>query len=278
MKHSKIKHSKKIEDMATIQGTDLPLDKKDNYDIRKNKEDKLEQQKALSVVDLYLKRYNQVWDFQRQLQRRRKEGKIADTLILVEHYPVYTIGKNGTDSNIVATDEFLKSNGIEVVHVDRGGDVTYHGPGQLVGYPIFDLNGHRTSISWYMRSLEEVFIKLLSRWGIKGKRSEGYPGVWVEENKIAALGVRISRWVTMHGFALNVNTNLDHFDGIIPCGIHHGGVTSIEKILGHQIDLEEVKDIVLESFQDIFNFSVVRKDTESMGADKMPMEGSYDKV
>ena len=231
----------------------------------------LEQGRTLSVVDLSLQRYNRVWDFQRRLQKLRYEGKIPDTLIFVEHYPVYTIGKNGSDSHIVATSGFLQSEGIEVVHIDRGGDVTYHGPGQLVGYPILDLKGHKTSISWYMRSLEEVFIRALSHWGIKGQRSEGYTGVWVGEEKIVALGVRISRWVTMHGFALNVNTDLDHFKGIIPCGIFHRGVTSIQKITGHQVDMEEVKNIVLGSFQDVFSFSGVRRDAK-IRIDQVPTE------
>jgi lipoyl(octanoyl) transferase len=221
--------------------------------------------RTLSVVDLSLQRYNRVWDFQRTLQKLRYEQKISDTLIFVEHYPVYTVGKSGSASHIVATDAFLQSKGIEVIHVDRGGDVTYHGPGQIVGYPILDLNQHKTSISWYMRSLEEVLISALSHWGIKGERYEGYTGVWVGEDKIAALGVRISRWVTMHGFALNVNTDLDYFNGIIPCGISHRGVTSIEKVLGYRVDMEEAKNIVLRSFQNVFNFSTVRRD-------KVPME------
>ena len=239
---------------------------------------KSEKKKTLSVVDLSLRRYQQVWEFQRHLQGLRKKDEILDTLILVEHYPVYTIGKNGSDTNIVAGEDFLKSKGIEVVQVDRGGDVTYHGPGQLVGYPIFDLNRHETSISWYMRSLEEVFIQVLSPWSIKGGRSEGYPGVWVGEEKVVALGVRISRWVTMHGFALNVNTNLDHFSGIIPCGINDRGVTSLEKLLGHGLDMEKIKNIIIKSFQDVFAFSEFKMDKESIEVDEMTMEGTYDKV
>jgi lipoyl(octanoyl) transferase len=213
--------------------------------------------KEMIVRDLGRQPYNPVWDFQRELQKKRIEQQIPDTLLFVEHDPVYTIGKNGSDLHVIANNDFLQSHGIDVLQVDRGGDVTYHGPGQLVGYPIFDLHQHKQSVSWYMRALEKVFIEVLSEYGIQGERSEGYTGVWVKDEKITALGVRISRWVTMHGFALNVNTDLSHFGGIIPCGIFHQGVTSLRKILGHEIDMDEVKSIVIEAFKSVFNFSHV---------------------
>lgn len=215
--------------------------------------------KPLEVIDLHRQAYRPAWEFQRQLQRQRIDGKIPDTLLLLEHDPVYTIGKNGTDLHVIASEQFLKSHGIEVVHVDRGGDVTYHGPGQLVGYPIFDLHDHRQSISWFMRTLEEVFIRALSHWGISGSRTEGYTGVWVGDEKILALGVRISRWVTMHGFAFNVNTQLRDFAGIIPCGIFHRGVTSLQKILGKPVDMAEVKEIVAAAFAENFGFTSVSR-------------------
>ncbi len=222
---------------------------------------KTNHQKKLSIIDLGRQPYNPVWDFQRELQRKRIDQKIPDTLIFVEHNPVYTIGKNGSDLHVIASSSFLQTHGIEVVQVDRGGDVTYHGPGQLVGYPIFDLHQHKQSVSWYMRSLEEAFIQVLSHFEIKGQRSEGYTGVWVKDEKIVALGVRISRWVSMHGFAFNVSTNLSHFGGIIPCGIFHQGVTSLEKILGHPVDMDEVKRLVIQSFQKVFNFTEIETET-----------------
>ncbi len=210
--------------------------------------------KIVVRIDLGRQPYRPVWDFQRRLQQLRIHQRIPDTLVFVEHSPVYTIGKNGTDHHVVASEAFLKSRGIEVVHVDRGGDVTYHGPGQLVGYPIFDLHQHRTSVSWYMRRLEEVFIQALRHWGIEARRVEGYTGVWVGEEKIVALGVRISRWVTMHGFAFNVNPRLEHYQGIIPCGIADKGVTSLEKLLGHPVPMEEAGQVVWEAFLKVFEF------------------------
>ncbi len=216
--------------------------------------------KQLSLIDLGRQSYRPVWELQRHLQRLRIDQKIPDTLIFVEHNPVYTIGKNGSDAHVIGSETFLKSKGIDVVHVDRGGDVTYHGPGQLVGYPIFDLNQHTKSISWYMRQLETTLMETLKHWGIASERSDGYTGVWIGDEKIVAMGVRISRWVTMHGFAFNVNTQLDHFDGIIPCGIFHRGITSLEKRVGHKIDLDEVKKIVLEKIQKYFNFTEVKRE------------------
>ena len=228
--------------------------------------------KKLIITDIGRQNYQPVLDYQRKLHKFRLDQKIADTLIFVEHSPVYTIGKNGTDLHVIASAEFLKKNNIEVAEVDRGGDVTYHGPGQLVGYPIFDLNQHKKSVSWYMHSLEQVLIETLSHWGINGKRNEGYTGVWVDDEKIVAMGVRISRWVTMHGFAFNLNPQLEHFNGIIPCGIFHGGVTSLKKILNKPVKIEEVKEVVIQSFKNIFNFSEVETDAGSFQVEQMVME------
>lgn len=222
------------------------------------------QYKLLSFIDLHRQSYHPVWEFQRRLQRQRIAGEIPDTLIFVEHNPVYTIGKSGTDLHIIASEKFLAEEGIEVIQVDRGGDVTYHGPGQLVGYPIFDLHQHKQSVSFYMRQLEEVFIDALTHWGLQGSRTDGYTGVWIGDEKITALGVRISHWVTMHGFAFNVNTNLDHYGGIIPCGIFHRGVTSLEKQLDRPLDMEEVKAVVLSSFQKVFGFTEVRSEVANL--------------
>jgi lipoyl(octanoyl) transferase len=230
-------------------------------------------EKKLVIKDIGRQSYRPVWDYQKKLQQLRIAKKIPDTLVFVEHTPVYTIGKNGSDLHIIGNSEFLKSNNIEVVHVDRGGDVTYHGPGQLVGYPVFDLHQHRESVSWFMRNLEEVFIRSISYWGLKAGRNEGYPGVWIDDEKIVAFGVRISRWVTMHGFAFNVNTNLNHFSGIIPCGIFHCGVTSLAIQLGKQIAMEEVKEVIMRAFQDVFNFSEVEAVLEKFQAENMVTEG-----
>lgn len=217
----------------------------------------------LRIQDIGFQSYRPVWNYQRYLHNLRVAGKIPDTLILVEHPPVYTIGKNGSELHVVASQEEIRKKRIEVVHVDRGGDVTYHGPGQLVGYPVFDLHQHRQSVSWYMRTLEAVFIEVLKNWDISASRHPDYTGVWVGEAKIVALGVRISRWVTMHGFALNVNTDLRFYDGIIPCGIFHRGVTSMQEILGMPVSLQEVKRAVTEQFLKTFGFEKFETNAES---------------
>lgn len=220
-----------------------------------------DEKKILQVQNLGKRDYRATWEYQRQLQRLRLEGKIPDTLLWVEHDPIYTIGKSGDVENVIASEEYLTSRGIRVLPVDRGGDVTYHGPGQLVGYPIFHLKQHHPSITWYMRTLEEVFIQALAHWNIHCKRIEKLTGVWVGEKKIVAMGVRMKRWVTMHGFALNVSTNLEHFRGIIPCGIVGKGVTSLRQITGSIPDEDVVKKIVLDSFQKLFSFDEIKTST-----------------
>ena len=213
--------------------------------------------KPLWVIDLGRCAYHPAWAFQKELQQLRIRQLIPDVMIFVEHPPVYTIGKNGTENHVIASERFLAGRNIKVIPVDRGGDVTYHGPGQLVGYPIFDLHQHRKSVSFYMRRLEGVFIEVLREWDLVGVRNEGYSGVWIGDEKIVALGVRIARWVTMHGFAFNVNPDLTHFDGIIPCGIFHMGVTSLEKSLGRPTGIAEVKRVVQNEFQNMFEFTEV---------------------
>ena len=165
--------------------------------------------------------YEPIWEMQKELVAKRQQGLVPDTVILVEHDPVYTLGKNADENHLLQS----RREDVPTFTVERGGDVTFHGPGQIVGYPILDLHDHRLSISWYMRSLEEMLIRALAEFGIEADRREGLTGVWVEDRKIASLGVRLSRWVTMHGFALNVNTDLSYFDCIIPCGIFECGVT-----------------------------------------------------
>jgi lipoyl(octanoyl) transferase len=180
----------------------------------------------------------------------RRAGRIGDTLLLLEHPPVITIGvRTGGRAHVVASAEMLSGAGVAVHETGRGGDVTYHGPGQLVGYPIFDLNPDRRDVHQYVRDLEQALIFALDRFGIAGRRLTGLTGVWVgssgREEKIAAIGVRISRWITSHGFALNVSTNLDHFDWIVPCGIVDRGVTSMARALGRPVPMVDVEEAVV---------------------------------
>jgi lipoyl(octanoyl) transferase len=184
--------------------------------------------------------------------------------LLCEHPPVYTIGKSGRMENLLINEEEMKMKGIEFFKTNRGGDITFHGPGQLVGYPILDLEKFYTDIGRYLRELEEVIIRTLAVYGIKGERSKGETGVWIDphepgrERKICAMGVRCSRWITMHGFALNVNTNLGYFENIIPCGIENKQVTSLEKELQRKIDIEELKENLLGNFGEVFNVTLMK--------------------
>jgi lipoyl(octanoyl) transferase len=196
-----------------------------------------------------------------QLQRRNvslcKAGTIPDTLLLLEHPHVYTFGRNARKEHLLVSKEFLAKFGAEVFETDRGGDITYHGPGQVVGYPILDLARHRRDIAWYMRSLEEVFISVAAGFGIRARRLKGATGVWVGDEKLVAMGVHISRWVTSHGFAFNVNTDLRYFEHIVPCGLHGKGVTSLEKLLGQNVEMEAVAKRVIEEFVQVFGFEMV---------------------
>jgi lipoyl(octanoyl) transferase len=200
--------------------------------------------------------YAAALELQRERVAQRKAGTIPDTLILLEHPHVYTLGRNADESNVLVSSEFLASKGAQVFHADRGGDVTYHGPGQLVGYPIIDLTQHRRDISWYMRSLEEVLIRTVQDYGVEATRSPGCTGVWVGKNKLTAMGVHLSRWVTSHGFAMNVNTDLRYFEWIVPCGLQGKGVTSLAQLLGHTVDMEEVASKVAEHFGTVFAVEV----------------------
>ena len=202
----------------------------------------------LQVIDLGLKPYKQVWNLQKKLQNKLIDGVKRDCLILVEHEPVYTLGKNADPNHLLQS----RDKSINVYNIERGGDITFHGPGQLVVYPIMNLAHYKKSISWYMRSLEQLIINVLEKFEIKGNRVKGYTGVWVGDKKIAAQGVRLSRWVTMHGFSINVNTDLSFYDGIIPCGIFDHGVTSIEKELNTVQEIDKVKLLVVDSFKEIF--------------------------
>jgi lipoyl(octanoyl) transferase len=191
------------------------------------------------------------------------ELSTTNYLLFVEHNPVYTLGKSGDISHVLINDEDRQQKGIEFFKINRGGDITFHGPGQLVGYPIIDLEKFKTDIGWYLRSLEEVIILTTAEYGLKGYRSQGETGVWLDpdvkgrERKICAMGIRCSRWITMHGFAFNVNTDLDYFNYIIPCGIQNKQVTSLQKELGVAVPMEEVKQKVKANFERVFDAEVV---------------------
>jgi len=218
--------------------------------------------------------YGEAWAYQESLLQQNLALKkaVAGTddpvptvhhLLLVEHPPVYTLGKSGHIENVLISEEERTERGIAFFHTNRGGDITFHGPGQIVGYPILDLEKFYTDIGRYLRDLEEVIIRTLAGYGIDAGRSAGETGVWIDalvkgrERKICALGVRCSRWITMHGFALNVNTDLDYFSHIIPCGIQDKKVTSIREELGRAVDMEEVKERIRENFSAVFNAVVV---------------------
>jgi lipoyl(octanoyl) transferase len=194
-------------------------------------------------------------DLQKRLVEQRKIDAIPDQLLLLEHPPVITLGVKTRDdrSHIVATPAALEDEGVEVVETGRGGDVTYHGPGQLVGYPIIDLRPDRCDVHRYVRDLEEMLIRAVSHFGVTATRMPGLTGVWVGDNKLAAIGVRIARWVTSHGFALNVTTNLDHFDLIVPCGIPDRGVTSLTRLTSRPITVEAVIPAITGTFAEVFD-------------------------
>tara|TARA_R110002072_G_scaffold222619_1_gene379690 strand:+ start:7877 stop:8584 length:708 start_codon:yes stop_codon:yes gene_type:complete len=224
--------------------------------------------KKIILQDLELRDYKEVWDYQSDLlqqivdikrnNRANSASEITPNYFLfVEHPHVYTLGKSGDLSNLLINEQQLKEKGATYYKINRGGDITYHGPGQIVGYPILDLENFFTDIHKYLRFLEEVIIKTIAEYGLKGERSPGETGVWLDvgtpfARKICAMGIRSSRWVTMHGFALNVNTDLGYFDNIIPCGIRGKAVASMESELNQKISLEEVKEKILTHFTELF--------------------------
>lgn len=224
--------------------------------------------KKVYIKELEKKDYKDTWDYQADLLQQTVDLKIKNRrtgsslptqnhFLFVEHPHVYTLGKSGDISNLLLNEEQLKEKGASFYKINRGGDITYHGPGQIVGYPILDLENFFTDIHKYLRLLEETIILTLEEYGLKGERSEGETGVWLGvgtpfARKICAMGIRTSRWVTMHGFALNVNTNLGFFDNIIPCGIRGKAVASMEAELGRKVPIEEVKRKILKHFKELF--------------------------
>jgi len=199
---------------------------------------------------IYLKKqkYEPAWLLQQKLHDLVKNNKIYDVVLFLEHDHVYTFGKNADKDFLL--DTYPKS--ADIVKTDRGGQVTYHGPGQLIGYPIINLNFYKKSITWFMRTLEQVIIDTLREFNIKGSRKSDYPGVWIDDEKICAMGVRISRWVTMHGFALNINPDMRYFDGMIPCGIFEHGVTSFKDLIGKDIKVKEIINVIMVKMNSSF--------------------------
>jgi lipoyl(octanoyl) transferase len=226
-------------------------------------------------TDLGIERYKPVWDLQEKLLAKTVGIKSAHfdespfgrptlhRLLFVEHPPVYTLGKSGHIENILISETDMQAKGIDYFKINRGGDITFHGPQQLVGYPIMDLEKFYTDIGKYLRALEEVIIRTIAQFGIAGERSPGETGVWIDagvkgrERKICAMGVRTSRWVTMHGWALNVNTDLSYFENIIPCGIRGKEVTSMKRELGKPVNYEELKQVCLKEFAHVFEVDIV---------------------
>ena len=229
--------------------------------------------KKVSFKDLGLIDYKQCWDFQEELfaeiltvkSSNRKENKTVSTknhLIFCEHPHVYTLGKSGDEKNLLVNEDYLKSRGATFHKINRGGDITYHGPGQIIGYPILDLDNFFTDIHKYLRFLEEAVILTLKEYGLETDRSPGETGVWFDvgtpkARKICALGVKSSRWVTMHGFAFNVNSDLSYFGNIIPCGINDKSVTSIQKELGKEINMNEVKNKLKAHLIELFEIEII---------------------
>lgn len=211
--------------------------------------------RSLQVRRLGVVPYADALELQKQLVEQRKAGEIPDQLLLLEHPPVITLGvkaRNGR-SNVLATPAALEIEGVELFETGRGGDVTYHGPGQLVGYPIMDLKPDRCDVHQYVRDLEQVLIEAAGAFGVAAVRVPGLTGAWVGQEKLAAIGVRIARWVTSHGFAFNVSTNLAHFGLIVPCGIADRGVTSLEAVLGRPVPMAEVESAVIDAFKTVFS-------------------------
>ena len=228
----------------------------------------------VKFTDLGIINYKTAWDYQEELLQQNvllksvarkdnpdyivKDLPTQHYFLLCEHNPVYTLGKSGSMDNVLMSEEVMKEKGIQFFKTNRGGDITFHGPQQIVGYPVLDLEKMYTDIGRYLRNLEETIILTIAEYGIKGERSAGETGVWIDagekgkERKICAIGVRCSRWVTMHGFALNVNTDLDYFKHIIPCGIQDKQVTSIKKEIGMEVNFEEVKEKLKRNFENVF--------------------------
>jgi lipoyl(octanoyl) transferase len=212
------------------------------------------------TIDLGMVEYGAAWELQRRLVAARKAGAIPDVLLLCEHAHVITLGRSGKLENLRASGDVLRQMGVSFFETDRGGDITYHGPGQLVGYPILNLGDIRRDVAWYVRGIEEAMIRATAEFGIASRRVPGRTGVWVDvpagEEKLAAIGVHLSRWVTSHGFAYNVSTDLRYFDLIVPCGIAGKRAASLEKLLGRCADIKEVAPRIAAHLGDLFGIEL----------------------
>jgi len=213
--------------------------------------------RILNYTDLGFIDYKEAWELQKEIHSKRIVSEVQDFLFLLEHPNTYTLGKTAQKENLIGSETYLKENHISVYNIDRGGDITYHGPGQIVGYPIIDLNDWKKDTHKYLRALEEVIIKSCGEYNLKCERNTRHTGVWLGDRKIAAIGIKVSRWITMHGFAFNVNTDLNLFNGIIPCGIPDKAVTSLQKELNRKIEIQDVKEKLLTNFKEIFEYDEI---------------------
>lgn len=211
----------------------------------------------LIYCDLGFIDYKDAWDLQKSIHQSRAENKIDDIFFLLEHPHTYTLGKTADKQNLVGDKKYLDENNILVYDIDRGGDITYHGPGQIVGYPIINLTNWKQDTHKYLRSIEEIIIRVCNEYGLDAKRIEKLTGVWIDDRKICAIGIKVSRWITMHGFAFNINTDLSLFNGIVPCGISDKEVTSLSKELSREITLTEVKEKIIHHFMNEFNYTQI---------------------
>jgi len=231
--------------------------------------------RELEVRRLGVVPYDEALAMQRQLVEERRADRIPDLLLLLQHPAVITLGVKGDGgrANIVVTSDRLTELGIDVSETGRGGDVTYHGPGQIVGYPILDLKPDRCDVHRYVRDLEEMMIRVCADYGVAAGRIKGLTGTWVGADKIGAIGVRLSRWITSHGFAFNVSTDLDHFKLIVPCGISDRGVTSLERATGRRLSIRDVEDAVVRRFQDVFDRLTPKTEAQPASAAPLPHHG-----
>ena len=215
----------------------------------------------LDVITPGLVDYGEALNIQYDLVAQRAAGEIDDTLILLEHNPVITFGRGGKQENVLATTERLKEKGVKVYKIERGGDVTFHGPGQLVGYPIIDLSRRGRDMHKYLRDLESVLIETLKVFGLEAGRKDNFTGAWYANSKLAAIGVAVRQWISYHGFALNVNNDLSYFSLINPCGITDAGVSSLSSMLGRKVEIAEVIQAVIERFADVFKYEQINRMT-----------------
>ena len=230
--------------------------------------------RRVDVMRLGRTEYRACWALQRSLQERRIAGEIGDVLLLTEHDPVITLGTTANSGHLLTPSRVLSGQGIDVVASNRGGDVTFHGPGQIVGYPIFDLTQHTPDLHVYLRQIEALVSEALSSFGVRSTRVKGYTGVWVGDEKICAIGIHVRRWVTMHGFALNVNTDLSLFRHIVPCGITDHGVTSLALLLGRSVPVRQVEDALLEACERVFHVTLHETTSKELGIDTDALQRS----